>query len=124
MHEAMHLHLTLFEQHTPCVAATNGKIHSPWRKAPRPYGGVLHGLFVFRCLADFMSGLNEAPGSSAADHVARRLAEIQGEISDVDVEALAEGLTPAGHALARRLAPRDVSSSARNFGVAEESATI
>jgi HEXXH motif-containing protein len=124
LHEAMHLHLTLFEQHTPCVEATEGEIHSPWRKAPRPYGGVLHGLFVFRCLADFMAGLNEAPGSPAADHVARRLIEIQGEISDVDVEALAEGLTPAGHALARRLAPRDVDSSARRFRVVEESASI
>lgn len=103
IHEAMHLHLTLFEQHTPLVADVEGEVPSPWREAPRPYGGVLHGLFVFCCIARFLCGLHEKAGGAPAGHVARRVAEIEGEISEVDVEALAAGLTPAGRAFARTL---------------------
>src|SRR5436190_5840778 len=57
IHEAMHLHLTIYEHKRRLVRELTCQIHSPWRQTPRPYGGVLHGLFVFACLREYFAQL-------------------------------------------------------------------
>jgi HEXXH motif-containing protein len=96
IHEAMHLHLTLFEDGTPLVRDPAGDTYSPWRRAFRPVGGVLHGLFVFACLREYFARLPVAPESVAADHVRRRLHEIDGEIAQIDFDLLLAALSDAG----------------------------
>lgn len=103
IHEAMHLQLTDLEATFALVRDLSGQLRSPWRRAPRPVGGVFHGLFVFTCLRAFFEAHREPMGSAAAQHVHRRLEEIDGEIAEIDVNALAAGLTPGGTALLSRL---------------------
>lgn len=96
-HEGMHLLLTEWESAGAFVAETGAVMHSPWRGTARPAQGVLHGTFVFVCIAAFLSRL---PGSGldrhGRDHVARRLREISGELGEVDLAMLRSYLTPRG----------------------------
>jgi HEXXH motif-containing protein len=103
IHEAMHLHLTFFELKTPLVRDLIGQIQSPWRKAPRPYGGVLHGLFVFVCLREYFIRIANAPDAAGGRHLHQRVDEIDADINQIEFEQLAPGLTDAGRALLTRL---------------------
>jgi len=103
IHEAMHLHLTVYEHNRPLVRDLIGQIHSPWRQAPRPYGGVLHGLFVFTCLREYFARLSQDQELVAVRHICRRLQEIGAEIAQIDIKHLSAGLTDAGQALAVHL---------------------
>lgn len=97
VHEGMHLLLTTWELAGAFVADERVKLHSPWRGTARPAQGVLHGTFVFLCIAAFLSRL---PGSglslSGRDHVARRLEEISAELDEVDMDGLRSVMTPRG----------------------------
>lgn len=113
VHEAMHLHLTNLEERIPLVANLYDRVASPWRIEPRPYQGVLHGLFVFRSIASFFEALIEkgALTSSELRHVAKRTAQIADELGSIDLDGLCEGLTEPGRKLARRclaIAPRQL----------------
>jgi HEXXH motif-containing protein len=106
IHEAMHLHLTSSEHNRPLVRDLIGRIHSPWRQTPRPYGGVLHGLFVFACLREYFARLPADGEPAGVRHIRRRLQEIDAEIAHIDIDRLAVGLTDAGQALAVHLLAR------------------
>ncbi len=100
VHEAMHLQLTILENASPLVANERAKMTSPWRDEPRHLQGVLHGLYVFTCIAAFFerlgpSGILTAEG---ARHIGRRQIQIADELSRVDCDQLASGLTPTGRA--------------------------
>lgn len=104
IHEAMHLHLTNLEALSRLVSDVAGVMASPWRTEARPYQGVLHGLFVFSCLAVYfervLSGTELVP--SARLHVRQRHCDILIEIASIDLDSLCSGLTPEGVELARR----------------------
>jgi HEXXH motif-containing protein len=106
IHEAMHLHLTVCEHKRPLVRDLIGQIHSPWRQTSRPYGGVLHGLFVFACLREYFVRVQQDRDPAADRHIRRRLEEIDAEIVQIDIERLVIGLTDAGQALAIQLLAR------------------
>lgn len=57
IHECMHLQLTLLEEVLPLVASESEKYHSPWQDTLRPSRGLLHGLYVFRVIHDFLISL-------------------------------------------------------------------
>lgn len=101
VHEAMHLQLTAFESECPVVASVNGRMKSPWRAEPRPFGGVVHGLYVFACLQEFFRHLVVCDLGAEATHILRRIEEIRSEISTIDLGFLMSGLTPTGAMLAR-----------------------
>lgn len=98
VHEAMHLQLSLLEQRTPLVADLQTTIRSPWKQEPRHLQGVLHGLYVFVCIAAFFSGLREmqAIGGMGLKHVERRLKDIGDEIGSIAIPDLKNGLTSSG----------------------------
>lgn len=104
VHEAMHLQLTDREQHQQLVALEDGMTRSPWRDEARPYQGVLHGLYVFSCLAAFFRRLlsERALGKAGRSHAARRVWEIAREVESIDFAALAAGLTDGGTVLMQR----------------------
>ncbi|MGH7025568.1 MAG: aKG-HExxH-type peptide beta-hydroxylase [Caulobacteraceae bacterium] len=103
IHEAMHLHLTLLERDCPLVRDVDGQTFSPWRQTHRPFGGVLHGVYVFVRLAAFFVGTDEPQGSAAARHVHQRLTEIADELASIDQANLKAGLTSAGRQLVKLL---------------------
>lgn len=98
VHEAMHLQLSLIEQISPLVVEAGATYYSPWREQHRPLGGVLHGLYVFAVIHQWLSGR----GTGCA-YARRRLPEIRKEIGRLSGFPDAEGLTRAGAQLARRL---------------------
>jgi HEXXH motif-containing protein len=102
IHEAMHLHLTNNEESAPLVQAFDGLVVSPWRAEPRPMQGVLHGLFVFTCLAVYFRTLSGSAviDASGHNHIAQRLTTIGSEVAALNMNALSAGLTPRGAALA------------------------
>lgn len=105
-HEAMHLHLTRYEMQTSLVNDINGMTYSPWRGTNRSYQGVLHGLFVFRCLNSFFTELNKWTffDCSERTHIENRIQQINAELSQLDLNTLSTGLTDAGRSLCRFLA--------------------
>lgn len=105
IHEAMHLRLTIAEQTTPLVADMAVKMNSPWRQEPRFVQGVLHGLFVFQCIADFfgVSALSHCLGPEGHEYIERRRAEITQEVLCIDYDRLEAGLTPKGRKLVAAL---------------------
>ena len=106
IHEAMHLQLTIMERADLLVADETTQMVSPWRQEPRQIQGVLHGVYVFRCIAEFFATPTLVRGIDAAGarHVARRRDEIANELSQVDFDRLAVGLTPRGRAFMNALA--------------------
>lgn len=103
IHEAMHLHLTNEEEISALVAVPTGKAHSPWREGVRPVQGVIHGLFVFTCIRYFSRALSSRTRLSeeTSRYVEGRLATIDDEIAQVDVEVLSRSLTDRGRASVR-----------------------
>jgi HEXXH motif-containing protein len=101
VHEAMHLQLTVLERAIPLIADETSKMASPWRLEPRDFQGILHGVYVFRCVAEFFatSRLHEVLHYEGMRYVARRRAQIADELSGVDFDRLAFGLTRTGQDL-------------------------
>ncbi|MDP9645454.1 aKG-HExxH-type peptide beta-hydroxylase [Paraburkholderia caledonica] len=113
VHEAGHLQLSLVERVVPLIASPQAQYYSPWRKTARPVGGVLHGLYVFGMIAEWM-----ARSSAPPSHVRRRLADIDQEAREIADFAEASGLTAIGAALARNILMRI--SAAVSFPVSSE----
>ena len=98
VHEAMHLQLTILEGVNPLIADGTSKMASPWRLEPRDYQGILHGVYVFRCIAEYFAELSFRGilDNEGANYITRRRAQIADELSQVDFERLALGLTCSG----------------------------
>lgn len=105
LHEAMHLQLTLLERHTPMVLETDATGFSPWQQCERPVAGLLHGLYVFAGIDQWLALLDASPLTSSEDRIylTRRRAEIAQEIAVVATLADARGLTSTGRHFARWL---------------------
>jgi HEXXH motif-containing protein len=106
IHEAMHLHLTVFEQDTPLVRDLRGELYSPWRQSLRSYCGVIHGLFVFACLREYFIRLPQDREADASRHIRQRIKDIDSEIAQIDISCLTAGLAAAGLALTTNLLRR------------------
>lgn len=66
LHEAMHLQLTLIERHAPLITG-EGEAYSPWQQCVRPIQGIVHGLYVFGAIDDWLWLCAASP--SATDEV-------------------------------------------------------
>ena len=101
IHECMHLQLTLIESVVPLVADPDSYIYSPWRRTPRPLGGVLHGMYVFTVIHGFFDELRVAWPLQPVEeeYVIDRQTQITEEILKTACLSNADGLTPAGQLL-------------------------
>jgi hypothetical protein len=102
VHEAMHLNLTNLEAERPLVLEFDRLMPSPWRDEPRSFQGVLHGLYVFRCLHTYFALLYPTTSGEVATHVCKRIKTIAEEISELDLAQLCDGLTQEGASRARQ----------------------
>jgi HEXXH motif-containing protein len=103
IHEAMHLHLTDYEDTEPLVLEFDQKLKSPWKTELRSYQGVMHGLFVFACLSCYFKGAleNFQGDDSTRRHCYQRIIDIAAEIDTIDVSELSSGLSARGRWLVK-----------------------
>lgn len=97
LHEAMHLQLTLVEQAVPLVRHAEAKGFSPWQQKDRPVRGLMHGLYVFRAIDEWLGAVSESDLSFDQRHyVAKRRDQIAKEIAMVSDLRASPALTEQG----------------------------
>jgi len=105
LHEAMHLQLSLVEDVVRLVGGSVERRHSPWQGRQRPTQGILHGLYVFRVIQDWLQAVVVSGTASAdVDHARERIAQIDEECASLADLARSEDLTEDGRKLASFLA--------------------
>ncbi|MEK6334276.1 MAG: HEXXH motif-containing putative peptide modification protein [Acidobacteriota bacterium] len=100
VHEAMHLQLTLIEKTVALAVASSTEIFSPWRGEYRTVNGVLHGLYVFRVIQQFLRAVRE-PFADNVAHIESRCIEISSQMRSVRGFEGCSDLTRIGAALAK-----------------------
>ena len=105
VHEAMHLQLTLIEHATPLVHPSDERYFSPWKGAYRSPQGVLHALYVFRVIAQYLERLLELPGwsLSSIDYMSHRRREIALQVPEIATFKGNPTLTALGSRFVQRL---------------------
>ncbi|WP_166427231.1 aKG-HExxH-type peptide beta-hydroxylase [Nonomuraea mesophila] len=97
IHETSHLRLNAvftlspFHDHPP-----SDRLHSPYRKTPRPVDGLVHGAFVFARIAEFHDRARRVSDSPAWSRRLREVLELQAEALDLIDSSVR--LTPFGRA--------------------------
>jgi HEXXH motif-containing protein len=122
VHEAMHLQLTQLELVQPLVDDRQTMLWSPWKEEPRDLQGNLHGLYVFRCVGEFLRRLQERDRltGSAAAWIKQRLSDIEQEVSLLPLGDLASGLTGEGRLFLSSLAGGSMSRAPQNAAASGE----
>jgi len=100
IHEAMHHNLTVLERQV-VLALPNHAVYSPWKHETRTASGVLHGLYVFICLAAYFNQIST--GTYAADAARGRIAAILEEVDTIDRARLEAALSEPGVRFAQAL---------------------
>lgn len=104
VHETLHLQLTLIEDAIPLVSNDTASGYSPWQDRQRPAHGLLHGLYVFRGIQDFLEAIDpQQSGDDGLVHIERRIALIDEECAQLAELEKSSGLTDEGRRLASRL---------------------
>ena len=107
VHEAMHLQLTLIEQALPLIRPSNHTYFSPWKGEHRSPQGILHALYVFRVVDQFLEQLLALAiwTSASIDHMRNRRIEVAKQIREIETFADCPALTESGAYFVRRLLP-------------------
>lgn len=105
IHEAMHLQLTLLEQALPLICPSDEAYFSPWKGELRSPQGILHALYVFRVIDQFLEHLLTLSiwSSGSVDYMRNRRTEVEQQIRHVEPFADCSALTELGTYLVRRL---------------------
>lgn len=102
VHEAMHLQLSLIEKIAPIAKVDQGLLYSPWKNSKRPASGLMHALYVFRVIDQWLTLLPQT-SQEAVDYAEKRHKEIGEEVKQLDTASLVDHLTPEGQQLLSRL---------------------
>ena len=104
LHEAMHLKLSLIEGTVDLIRPdSKTEFHySPWQDSDRPLNGILHGLYVFRAIYEFLGEQLDRGTMSADDrlHCDTRRNEISHDLRSISSFSASAGLTEAGAGMA------------------------
>ena len=105
LHEAMHLQLTLIEQVRPLVHPSGDRYFSPWKDEYRSPRGLLHALYVFRVIDQFLERLLALPGWTfeQREHMRQRRGEIALQMREVETFKYCPALTDLGVCFVQRL---------------------
>ena len=98
VHEAMHLQLTMLENEMPLVDDIYSTGYSPWQCTDRPVSGLLHGLYVFCVIYQWLEKIRDSVGSGddVNTYIHRRHSEIATEIAMVAQLQNSQALTKFG----------------------------
>ena len=101
----MHLQLTMLENEVPLIRDTAATGYSPWQGTDRPINGLLHGLFVFRVIDQWLEGFGTShiQGDHRYPYVLKRRAQIAEETRAVKRLGESPSLTQFGRKLANWL---------------------
>jgi hypothetical protein len=103
VHEAMHLQLSLIEHVSCLVKLANTRYFSPWREEHRKAGGILHGIYVFYVIHNFLGRLASI-GACPVNwlrHIRLRQREIRTQLNEVHAFQNCAELTATGSLLVR-----------------------
>lgn len=105
VHEAMHLQLTLLEQALPMICPSDDTYFSPWKGELRSPQGILHALYVFRVIDQFLEQLLTLSiwSSESVDYMRNRRIKIEQQIRGIEAFVGCPALTTAGICFVRRL---------------------
>lgn len=112
VHEAMHLQLTLIENVIPLIVQEKELVYSPWREEYRPSQGVLHAIYVFKIISDFMKKISTTSQNyevSWRNYLNSRISQIQEQFSGLEFVENRFDLTPNGIIFAEKILSKDVS---------------
>lgn len=90
----MHHNLTALE-HRVLLAFPNHAVYSPWKDESRTASGVLHGLYVFVCLAAYFHQIFTC-GDLIGEVAKGRIASILEEVDAIDRAGLEAALSDPG----------------------------
>ena len=109
VHEAMHLQLSLVEQHVPLARSLNDRYYSPWRRSYRNAQGMLHGIYVFAVIRKFLEKLvwNTELAQDWKAHCEERCSQIADQLSEAGCMETSLDLTPIGAIFLSRLMEAD-----------------
>ena len=104
LHETMHLQLTLIEEEMPLVNQSNQKYFSPWKNEYRNARGIIHTLYVFKTIREFikkilMTDINQ----SNQKFLKKRKEEIESQLISLCDFDKSEALTKQGSLLTMAL---------------------
>ena len=101
VHEAMHLQLTMLENEMSLVDDIYSTGYSPWQGADRPDSGLLHGLYVFCVIYQWLEKVRNGVVSRVDidEYITRRQIEIAKEIAMVTQLQNSPALTEFGRKL-------------------------
>lgn len=102
VHEAMHLQLSLTEKIVPIATVDQGLHYSPWKHSLRPVTGLMHALYVFRVIDQWLAQLPKT-SQEAMDYAEKRHKEIDEEVEQLTPASFADHLTVEGRQLLSRM---------------------
>ena len=102
VHEAMHLQLSLIERLVPIAKVNQGLHYSPWKRSQRPVAGLMHALYVFRVIDQWLDHLPKVC-EETRDYAEKRRKEIREEIEQLAFASFVTHLTAEGQQLLSRL---------------------
>jgi len=102
VHEAMHLQLTLVERVVKLINPSREQYYSPWRGELRTAQGVLHALYVFRVIDQFLEAMLPLRYAEAT-YIRKRRDQIANQIAEVNSFQDCLDLTSEGQCFVQRL---------------------
>lgn len=104
LHETMHLQLTLIEDIVPLVKQSSQKYFSPWKNEFRDPRGIIHALYVFRAIREFIKKLLMTDLiQSNQKFLIKRKEEIENQLISLNDFGQSNALTEQGSLLASAL---------------------
>ncbi|MCP5275396.1 MAG: hypothetical protein H6936_11245 [Burkholderiales bacterium] len=104
LHETMHLQLTLIEDIVPLVKQSSQKYFSPWKNEFRDPRGIIHALYVFRTIREFIKKLLMTDLiQSNQKFLLKRKEEIENQLISLNDFGQSNALTEQGSLLASAL---------------------
>jgi len=104
VHEAMHLQLTIIEHVVPVTVSLSKKYYSPWRRELRDARGIIHALYVFTVIDQFLAQISSNMSQRlSAEHIRRRRGEINMQITNTESFQTSSELTFLGAQLVQSL---------------------
>lgn len=97
LHECMHLYLSFINEKIPLVLDKNAYYFSPWKNTNRPVYGVIHGMFVFAVIFQWLKHY-----ANDDDYVKNRMDEIKINFSNMQGLIDINCLTQIGNAIAKK----------------------
>lgn len=101
IHEAMHLQLSALEKLITLVHDEKSKVYSPWKKMLRPISGIMHALYVFSSIKQWLEIIKDTP--FGRDYALTRIREIREELDLLEYENCYDSLTDSGKVLFEKM---------------------